>query len=112
MVKLRLIVRSVAVAVFIVVLLRVGENSVPQTLESPTTPETSPASQPEARTSEPTGCFRLGDMRAQVRAAMGEPDSIAFRLQWFYEGADLTFDPYGTVIEYSDPDQILSLCER
>ena len=112
MVKLRLIVSSLVVAVIAVILLRAWEDPGPQTLESPIAPETSPAAQQEARTPEPAGCFRLGDMRAQVRAAMGEPDSIAFRLQWFYEAADLTFDPYGTVIEYSDPDRILSLCER
>ena len=112
MVKLRLIVTSLAVAVVAVVLLRVGEDSALQPLKSPTTPESSPVAPQEVGTLEPAGCFRLGDMRAQVRAAMGEPDSIAFRLQWFYEAADLTFDPYGTVIEYSDPDQILSLCER
>ena len=110
--KLRLIVSSLAVAVVAVVLLLAGEDPAPQTLESPTAPESSSEEQQEIRTPEPVGCFRLGDMRAQVRAAMGEPDSIAFRLQWFYEAADLTFDPYGTVIEYSDPDRILSLCER
>lgn len=64
-----------------------------------------------AETSEPpltAGCFRSGSSRAEVRAVMGEPDTIRFGA-WMYGRSHVGFG-YGVVADYSNEDGNLRLC--
>ena len=45
---------------------------------------------------------------AEVRAIMGEPDSVAFG-DWIYGLSSVTFG-YGVVVDYDSPDGSLTLC--
>ena len=65
-----------------------------------------------AETSEPPladGCFRSGSSRAEVRAVMGEPDSVDFGA-WVYGASWVTFG-YSVVLDYSNEGGKLRLCE-
>lgn len=53
-------------------------------------------------------CIRGGTPRADVRAIMGEPDSVAFGV-WLYGRSRVAFG-YGVVVEYEDVDGSLNLC--
>ena len=64
-----------------------------------------------AETDEPqrlTGCFRSGSSRAEVRAAMGAPDTVDFGA-WLYGRSNVTFG-YGVVLDYSNQGDNLRLC--
>jgi hypothetical protein len=66
-----------------------------------------PADTPE----EPprTGCFRSGSTRAEVRAAMGEPDQVVAGV-WEYGESWVSFG-YGTVLDYRNDGGNLRLCQ-
>ena len=54
------------------------------------------------------GCIRGGSTRDEVRAVMGEPDSISFGA-WIYGRSSVSFG-YGTVVEVSNEGGNLILC--
>jgi hypothetical protein len=54
------------------------------------------------------GCIRGGTPRAEVRALLGEPDSISWGV-WLYGRSEITFG-YGVVVAYEDHEENLSLC--
>ena len=65
-----------------------------------------------SETSEPpvrTGCFRSGSSRDEVRAVMGAPDAVD-RGAWEYGQSWVTFG-YGVVLDFSNVDGSLRLCE-
>ena len=68
--------------------------------------------QSSSETSEPplpTGCFRSGSSRDEVRAVMGAPDAVD-RGAWEYGQSWVTFG-YGVVLNFSNVDGRLRLCE-
>ena len=68
--------------------------------------------QSPSETSEPllrTGCFRSGSSRDEVRAVMGAPDAVD-RGAWEYGQSWVTFG-YGVVLDFSNADGSLRLCE-
>ena len=72
--------------------------------EEPTTPT-------DAETGDPppsTGCIRGGSTRAEVRAIMGDPDSVSYGA-WVYGRSSVIFG-YGTVLDYSNLGDNLILC--
>ncbi len=58
--------------------------------------------------SQGLGCIRGGTTREEVRAIMGEPDSVAFG-DWIYGRSSVTFG-YGVVLDYSNASGDLKLC--
>jgi hypothetical protein len=54
------------------------------------------------------GCIRGGTTREEVRAIMGEPDSVAFG-DWIYGRSSLTFG-YGVVLDYTNTGGDLVIC--
>ena len=68
--------------------------------------------QSPSETNEPplrTGCFRSGSSRDEVRAVMGAPDAVD-RGAWEYGQSWVTFG-YGVVLDFSNADGSLRLCE-
>ncbi|MBM4183940.1 MAG: hypothetical protein FJ207_06900 [Gemmatimonadetes bacterium] len=53
-------------------------------------------------------CIRGGTSREEVRAILGEPDSIAFG-DWLYGRSSVTFG-YGVVLDYANVDGNLRVC--
>lgn len=85
-------------------------------------PAAEPAAQPEAASASapdgptpsavpPTsfGCVRGGTSRAEVVELVGEPDSVSYGV-WFYGGSQVVFG-YGVVLDYSEEDVDLRLCD-
>ena len=65
-----------------------------------------------SETNEPplrTGCFRSGSSRDEVREVMGAPDAVD-RGAWEYGQSWVTFG-YGVVLDFSNADGSLRLCE-
>jgi len=56
--------------------------------------------------SAPVGCIRSGFTPAEVRVALGEPDSIAGGW-WIYGGTQIQLS-YGTVQDWIDPDSVVA----
>lgn len=54
------------------------------------------------------GCIHGGTTREEVRAIMGEPDSVAFG-DWIYGRSSVTFG-YGVVLDYSNAGGNLVVC--
>ena len=81
-----------------------GRSVAPTPAESGETP-LEPSVEPPVR----TGCFRSGSRRNEVRAAMGAPDTID-RGAWEYGQSWVTFG-YGVVLDFSNQDGNLRLCE-
>ncbi len=62
-----------------------------------------PAGQPQG-----LGCIHGGTTREEVRAIMGEPDSVAFG-DWIYGRSSVTFG-YGVALDYSNASGNLVIC--
>jgi hypothetical protein len=80
----------------------------PQRVEDPSAalagaPGTSPTDERAARRS---GCIRGGFTPAEVRAAMGEPDSTV--AGWWIYGRTQVLFGYGTVQDYIDDSDLVS----
>ena len=54
------------------------------------------------------GCLKGGTTRAEVRALLGEPDSISWGV-WLYGRSEITFG-YGVVVAFADVDENLEVC--
>ncbi|MDH3207406.1 MAG: hypothetical protein OEO79_12465 [Gemmatimonadota bacterium] len=54
------------------------------------------------------GCLKGGTTRAEVRALLGEPDSISWGV-WLYGRSEITFG-YGVVVAFAEVDENLELC--
>ena len=54
------------------------------------------------------GCIRSGSTREEVRAVMGEPDSVSFGA-WLYGRSSVTFG-YGTVLTLENEGGELIVC--
>lgn len=54
------------------------------------------------------GCIRGGSTREEVRAVMGEPDSVSFGA-WLYGRSAVTFG-YGTVLDLENQGGELIVC--
>ena len=69
-----------------------------------------PADAPSAAppVSQGLACIKGGSTREEVRAAMGEPDSVAFG-DWLYGRSSVTFG-YGVVLDYSNAGGNLVVC--
>ncbi len=83
--------------------------------ERPRSPDAAAADEPgAAATAEPgppprgPGCIRGGTTREEVRAIMGEPDSVSFGA-WLYGRSEIHFG-YGVVVDFRNPDDNLVLC--
>ena len=68
----------------------------------------SEASSPSERPRGGPGCIRSGSTREEVRAVMGEPDSVSFGV-WIYGRSSVTFG-YGTVLDLEDEGGDLIVC--
>lgn len=65
--------------------------------------------QPVPQASPPVdGCIKGGTTRAEVRALLGEPDSISWGV-WLYGESEITFG-YGVVVAFADVEDNLMLC--
>jgi len=109
---------ALVLLIVLVVLIRAPSNGVDRD-SAPEAPGESVARTP-AETREPpvepfvepyvrTGCFRSGSTRDEVRAVMGAPDSVDFGA-WEYGESWVTFG-YGVVLDFSNADGSLRLCE-
>jgi hypothetical protein len=63
---------------------------------------------PQPDTSPGLRCIRGGTTREDVRAIMGEPDSVAFG-DWVYGRSSITFG-YGVVLDYANAGGNLVVC--
>jgi len=70
------------------------------------TPAASPTDESATGPARRRGCIRGGFTPAEVRAAMGEPDSIAGGW-WIYGRTQVLFG-YGTVQDYIDDSELVS----
>lgn len=78
------------------------QDSIPSPARpGPTIPP--PAGQPQG-----LGCIHGGTTREEVRAIMGDPDSVAFG-DWIYGRSSVTFG-YGVVLDYSNASGNLVIC--
>ena len=83
------------------------EDAPPPAVESLRVPD-APAAAPPAAPAQGLGCIKGGTTREEVRAVMGEPDSIAFG-DWLYGRSSVTFG-YGVVLDFSNAGGNLVLC--
>ena len=60
---------------------------------------------PQADSTQGLGCIHGGTTREEVRAIMGEPDSVAFG-DWIYGRSSVTFG-YGVVLDYSNAGNLV-----
>ena len=67
-----------------------------------------PVAPPLPDTSRGLRCIHGGTSREEVRAIMGEPDSVAFG-DWLYGRSSVTFG-YGVVLDYSNAGGDLIVC--
>ena len=89
-----------------------GPERVPASpqLDAPTVAAdpSSGAPSPAARPRGAPGCIRSGSTREEVRAVMGEPDSVSFGA-WVYGRSSVTFG-YGTVLDLENRGGELIVC--
>jgi hypothetical protein len=83
------------------------DTSPPPAAESSRVPDAPVDASPPAPTPR-VGCIEGGSTREEVRAAMGEPDSIAWG-DWLYGRSSVTFS-YGRVSDFSNAGGELVLC--
>lgn len=76
--------------------------------ERPSPPVEATGGAPPPVLSQGLACIKGGSTREEVRAVMGEPDSIAFG-DWLYGRSSVTFG-YGVVLDYSNAGGNLVLC--
>jgi hypothetical protein len=76
--------------------------------ESPRVPDAPVSASPPSAATQGFGCIKGGTTREEVRAVMGEPDSIAFG-DWLYGRSSVTFG-YGVVLDFSNAGGNLVLC--
>ena len=78
--------------------------------DSVASPARPPGPTTPARAGQPQGlgCIHGGTTREEVRAIMGEPDSVAFG-DWIYASSSVTFG-YGVVLDYSNAGGNLVIC--
>ena len=87
----------------------VDRDSVPELLGESVARTPAETREPPVEPFVRTGCFRSGSTRDEVRAVMGAPDSVDFGA-WEYGESWVTFG-YGVVLDFSNADGSLRLCE-
>jgi hypothetical protein len=80
----------------------------PPVPEQPPAPEVVNTPAPAPAPAQGLTCIKGGSTREEVRAVMGEPDSVAFG-DWLYGRSSVTFG-YGVVLDYSNAGGNLVLC--
>jgi hypothetical protein len=82
--------------------------SPPPAVASPRVPDAPASASPPSAPTQGLGCIKGGTTREEVRAVMGEPDSVAFG-DWLYGRSSVTFG-YGVVLDFSNAGGNLVLC--
>ncbi|MDH3227878.1 MAG: hypothetical protein OEM67_12440 [Thermoleophilia bacterium] len=81
------------------------ESEARATAATPSAPASARESAPRPGSSS---CIRGGSTREEVRALMGEPDSVSFGA-WIYGRSEISFG-YGVVVDFSNDGGNLILC--
>ena len=100
-----------AVVVIAVVLVTRSEEGTPTAPDVPRQSTAGATTAPTPRsdtTTQGVRCIRGGTTREEVRAIMGEPDSVAFG-DWLYGRSSVTFG-YGVVLDFTNAGGNLVVC--